>query len=59
MGFLGDFNTQIVLDILSTRTPLHEFNQIDLVLIPKNKCPTTSTDFRLIGLCNTIYKNYF
>lgn len=41
---------------LSGLTTIHEINFVDLVLIPKVKHPQTPTNFRPIGLCNTIDK---
>lgn len=37
-------------------TLLRKLNHTNLVLIPKVKCPKNMTQYRLIALCNIIYK---
>ena len=43
-------------DIIRTGKFLRRINITFLVLVPKVQSPKTLSDFRLISLCNTIYK---
>ena len=45
-----------VLDFLNSGTMLPKINYIHIVLIPKVNSPEKMSDFRLISLCNVIYK---
>lgn len=48
--------TKDVLHALHTSTFLIELNNTFITLILKKKCPKTVRDFRLISLCNVLYK---
>lgn len=47
---------QIALDFFVGHSTIQQINFTDLVLISKVKHPQFPFDFRLIGLCNSIYK---
>lgn len=47
---------KFVLDVVSGRELPTDFNKAFLVLIPKTEAPQRVTQFRPIGLCNSIYK---
>ena len=53
---VGDDVTSVVLDFLNSSTMLPEINYIHIVLIPKIKSYERMSDYRLITLCNVIYK---
>lgn len=46
----------IVQNFFSRHLSINHINLTDLVFISKSKYPQTLADFKLIGLCNTIYK---
>ncbi|KAI9160304.1 hypothetical protein LWI28_006978 [Acer negundo] len=48
--------TRICLQVLNGVTSIKEFNNTNIVLIPKKKQPETLKDFRPISLCNVVYK---
>jgi hypothetical protein len=45
-----------VLDFLNHGSFDHLLKNTNIVLIPKNKCPSCITNFRPISLCNVLYK---
>ena len=53
---VGDNVVLAVLDFLNNGNMLSEINHTNIVLIPKVKNPEKMSDFRLISLCNVIYK---
>ena len=53
---IGSVVTKTVLDFLNLSTIPPKFNETHIVLVPKNKDPKRITDYRLINLCNAIYK---
>ena len=53
---VGDDVTSVVLDFLNSSTMLPEINYTHIVLIPKIKSYERMSDYRLITLCNVIYK---
>lgn len=55
-NILGTDVTNMVLGILNNREHINAFNDTNIALIPRVKFPTSVKDFRLIGLCNVIYK---
>lgn len=44
------------MDFFRGRKLLNELNTIVITLIPKSKCPSNVSDFRLISCCNVLYK---
>ena len=47
----------MVLNILNSNMSMVEINKTNIItLVPKIKNPTKMTDFRLISLCNVVYK---
>lgn len=48
--------SETVLDILNSGMMPPSLNLTHIVLIPKVKNPLSVTDFRLINLCNVLYK---
>ena len=46
----------VVLDFLHSGNMVPDINYTHIVLIPKVKKPEKMADFRLISLCNVIYK---
>ena len=53
---VGNDVSSAVLDFLNSGIKIPEINYTHIVLIPKVKSPEKMTDFRLISLCNVIYK---
>jgi len=54
---MGNVVTKTVLDFLNSGVSPPNFNDTYIVLIPKCKKPKRITDYRLISLCNVVYKN--
>ena len=52
----GEEVTKMVLDFLNLGIFPPNFNETHIVLIPKVNDPKIVTDFRLISLCNVVYK---
>ena len=50
--------TKTVLDFLNLGVSPPNFNETQIVLIPKVNEPKKATDYRLISLCNVVYKIY-
>ena len=44
------------LNVLNSNMSMVEINKTNITLVPKIKNPTKMTDFRLISLCNVVYK---
>jgi hypothetical protein len=53
---VGDDVTEVVLLVLNLGNILHKVNFTYIALIPKMKDPKSVADFRLISLCNVVYK---
>ena len=53
---VGDTVVLAVLDFLNNGNMLPEINHTNIVLIPKIRNPVKMSNFRLISLCNVIYK---
>lgn len=53
---IGNTVTKMVLDFLNFGYAPPMFNDIHVVLIPKNKGPKCIFDYRLLSLCNVIFK---
>ena len=53
---VGDTVVLAMLDFLNNGNMLPKINHTNIVLIPKNRNPVKMSDFRLISLCNVIYK---
>ena len=53
---VGDTIVNAVLDFIKFGHMVPKINHTHIVLIPKIKAPETISDFRLISLCNVIYK---
>ena len=53
---VGQDVTAACLSVLNTGSLPPNINHTFLTLIPKNKSPERPTDFRLISLCNVLYK---
>ena len=53
---VGEQVTEICFSILNGAKSVREFNETIMVLIRKIKNPTKMGDFRLISLCNALYK---
>ena len=53
---MGDTAVFAVLDFLNNGIMIPDINHTNIVLIPKVKNPKIMFDFRLISLCNVIYK---
>ena len=53
---IGNEMTNAVLDFLYTGHMVSDINYTHIVLIPKVKKQQNMVDFRLISLCNVIYK---
>lgn len=47
---------EMVQELFGRYFVLKEFNHSYITLIPKNSCPSNLSDFRLISMCNVIYK---
>ncbi|KAK3218464.1 hypothetical protein Dsin_012434 [Dipteronia sinensis] len=55
-GLVGNGVTRVCLRILNGEISIRHFNATNVVLIPKVNKHVDLRDFRLISLCNTIYK---
>ena len=53
---VGPQVVKCVLHIVRTSNMSNELNDTYICLIPKVKCPQKITEYRLISLCNVIYK---
>ena len=53
---MGNVVTKIVLDFLNFGVIPHNFNETQIVLIPKVNRPQRVTEYRPISLCNVVYK---
>ena len=53
---LGKDIIKVIVDSLNNNSQLSKINHTNVVLIPKVKSPCSHKDFRLISLCNVIYK---
>ena len=53
---MGDTVVLVVLDFLNNGNMLPEINHTNIVLIPKIRNRVKMSNFRLISLCNVIYK---
>ena len=53
---VGDTVVSVVLEFLNNGYMMPELNHTHIILIPKIKNPAKMSDFRLISLCNVIYK---
>ena len=53
---VGNDVTNAVLDFLNTGNMLSDINYTYIILIPKVNSPEKMFDFRLISMCNVIYK---
>ena len=53
---VGDCVTKSVLDFLNLGVASPNFNETNIILIPKIKNPSLMTDFKPISLCNVVYK---
>ena len=53
---MGNVVTKTVLDFLNFGVIPHNFNETQIVLIPKVNRPQRVTKYRLISLCNMVYK---
>ena len=53
---MGDIVVLVVLDFLNNGNMLPKINHTNIVLIPKIRNPVKMSNFRLISLCNVIYK---
>ena len=52
---IGDVVTRTILDFLNLGLTPPNFNETDIVLIPKVKEPKKVTDYRPISLCNVMF----
>ncbi|KAK2662764.1 hypothetical protein Ddye_001338 [Dipteronia dyeriana] len=48
--------TKVCLSVLNGSSSIREFNETNVVLIPKSKYPVKLKDFLLISICSVIYK---
>ena len=55
-GIFGKDICKVVLEFLNGKGRLSKLNHTNVVLIPKNSSPSTVKDFKLISLCNVLYK---
>ena len=55
-GIVGNSVTKMVLNVLNNNLPMNKINKTNISLIPKTSSPKKMTNFRLISLCNVIYK---
>ena len=46
----------MVLNVLNSNMSMVEINKTNITLVPKTKNPTKMAEFRLISLCNVVYK---
>ena len=53
---MGPEVTRVFLDVLNRKASICEFNNTNVVLIPKIKNPSSITNFRPISLCSVVYK---
>ena len=55
-AMVGNEVIKTILDFLNSGISPPHFHDTHIVLIPKNKEPQRITDYRLISLCNVVYK---
>ena len=55
-GIVGNDVICMVLNVLNSNMSMVEINKTNITLVPKIKNSTKMTDFRLISLCNVVYK---
>ena len=55
-GLVGDDVTKTILSYLNSVTLPHPLNHTFVTLVPKIKNPIAVFDYRLISLCNVLYK---
>lgn len=53
---MGDDVIKLVKECVQTRSWKRNLNDINVVLIPKKKCPTKITELRPISFCNVLAK---
>ena len=53
---IGEVVTKTILDFLNNGLSPPKFNETHIVLIPKIKEPKCMTDYRLISLCNVVFR---
>ena len=55
-SIISDSVVNIVLNVLNHNLLIGDLNKTNIALVPKTKSPKRMTKFRLISLCNVIYK---